>query len=87
MNFPCFGDLYDHLRDTLAAQGLAALECLALESSKRVEDGGEHKHHGRGNQARYSGSNAGPLYSAHRKVESGAQVVCLEFADEGVKFG
>jgi len=33
--------LYDHLRNTLASECLAALELLALEASKRIKDGGE----------------------------------------------
>lgn len=83
----CSRRLDDHLRDALSTQRLAALECLALETSKRVEDGREEQDHGSSDQAGDSRGNASPLYCAHGGVESGAQKVGLELANESVEFG
>lgn len=87
VTFACPHCLYDHLRDTLSAERLAALECLALESGKRIEDGCEHQHHSRCDQAARPLRNARPLYDAHAKVESGAEIVGLEFPDKSIELG
>jgi hypothetical protein len=56
----------------MSAQSLAALERLALETSKRIEDGSERP-------------DADPLYSAQHGVEPSAHVIRLNLADEGIE--
>ena len=85
--FPQLCLLYNHLRDTLSTQSLAALERLSLQSSKCVEDGSEHQQHGCGNQASHPRGDAGPLYSAASGVECSAEVVGLDLSNKGVEFG
>lgn len=79
--------LYDHLRDTLTTQGLAALELLALESSKRIEDGSYHQEDRSNDQARRLWPDADPLYCTHDKVDCGAHIIRAEFTDECVELG
>jgi hypothetical protein len=79
--------LYDHLRNTLSTQCLAALELLPLEASKRIEDGSNQQKYSGNNQAGCLGPDADPLHCAHYKVDGGAHVVGSEFADEGIEFG
>lgn len=77
--------LDDHLSNALSAQGLAALECLTLEASKRVEDGGEREEDGAYDQACCLRPNADPLYSAQHGVERSAHIVCLNLAHETIE--
>lgn len=77
--------LYDHLRNTLTTKRLAALELLALEASKRIEDGRKQQEDGCHNQAGSHGPDADPLNSAHHKVDGSAHIVGAEFSDEFVK--
>ena len=79
--------LYDHLRDTLSAERLAALERLALETSKRVEDGRKQQKECRDDQASHHGQQTEPLHNAHDQVDGSTHVVCLESANEAVEFG
>ena len=79
--------LDDHLGYALPAQSLAALERLALETSKRVEDGGEGQEDGADDQAGRLRPDANPLYSAQHGVEPSAHVVRLNLADEGIELG
>ena len=79
--------LDNHLGYTLSTQSLAALERLALETSKRVEDGGEGKEDGAYDQTGRLRPDADPLYSAQHGVESSAHVIRLNLADEGVELG
>lgn len=79
--------LYNHLRNALAAERLAALELLALEAGERVEHRGQQQEDGRHNQARRHGPDADPLYGAHDKVDGGAHVVGAEFADKLIELG
>lgn len=79
--------LDNHLGYALSTQGLAALERLALETSKRVEDGGEGEEDGADDQAGRLRPDANPLYSAQHGVEPSAHVVRLDLADEGIELG
>jgi hypothetical protein len=77
--------LYNHLRNTLSAKRLAALELLALEAGKRIKDGRKQQEDGCHNQAGSHGPNADPLYSAHDEVDGSAHVVRAELPNEFVK--
>jgi hypothetical protein len=77
--------LYDHLRNTLSTQCLAALELLTLEASKCIEDGGDHQEHCGNNQASRLGPNADPLHRAHHKVDGGAHIIGAKFADKSIE--
>lgn len=79
--------LDNHLGYTLSAKGLAALKRLALETSKRVEDGGEGKEDGADDQAGRLRPDADPLYSAQHGVEPSAHVICLDLTDKGIELG
>lgn len=79
--------LYDHLRNTLSTQRLAALESLALEAGQRIENRRNQQEDGANNQARCLGPDADPLHGAHDKVYGGAHVVGAELADEGIELG
>jgi len=79
--------LYDHLCNAVAAESLAALECLALDTSKRIEYGGDQQENGRSDQTGGHCGKAGPLDGAHAKVDESAHIVGLEFANESVKLG
>lgn len=79
--------LYNHLCNALASQCLAALELLALESSKRIEDSSDQQKDCRNNQACCHGYDADPLYCTHGEIDSGAHVVRTEFANEGIELG
>jgi hypothetical protein len=79
--------LYDHLRNPRATECFAALECLSLEASERVEDRGEEQKDGSDNQAGGLGPDAYPLHSAHDEVDGRAHVVGFEFANEAVELG
>lgn len=78
--------LYDHLRDTLSTERLAALERLPLDASKRVENSRNQQEDSGNHQASHQRPEADPLYDAHDEVDGCAHVVCLEFAYEGVEF-
>lgn len=69
----------------MSAQSLAALERLALETSKRVEDGSEGQEDGADDQAGRLRPDANPLYSAQHGVEPSAHVIRLNLADEGIE--
>lgn len=79
--------LYDHLCHTLATEGLAALELLALDACERIEYRGEQEEDGGNDQASSLWPDADPLYGAHDEVYGGAHVVGAELADEGVELG
>lgn len=79
--------LDDHLGYTLSTQSLAALERLALETSKRVEDSGERQEDSTNDQACWLRPDADPLYSTQYGVETSAHVVCLDLTDEGIELG
>jgi hypothetical protein len=81
---PSFLD--DHLCNALSTKRLAALELLALETSKRIEDCSKHQEDGCDNQACGHGPDADPLYGAHHKVDGSAHVVGAKLADEFVEF-
>jgi hypothetical protein len=78
--------LDNHLGNTLSTQGLTALERLALETSKRIEDGSERQEDGTDDQACCLRPNADPLHGAQHGIEAGTHVVCLDLADEGIEF-
>ena len=71
----------------MSTQGLATLERLALDTSKCVEDGGDHEKDGSDDQARCLRPDADPLYNAQYGVESSAHVVRLDLADKAIEFG
>lgn len=50
--------LYNHLRNALTTQRLAALELLALDRRQQVEDGSKHEQHSRRNQSRSTNRQA-----------------------------
>lgn len=77
----------DHLRDTLAAKGLAADKLLALQTSQRVEEGGDREDDGGGDETRRASYETNPLDSTHGGVHGGAHVVGGEAADEGIELG
>jgi hypothetical protein len=79
--------LDNHLGYALSAQSLAALECLALETSKRIEDGGEGQEDGADDQAGRLRPDADPLYSTQHGVEPSTHVVRLDLTDEGIELG
>lgn len=81
------GCLDDHLRDTVAAEGLAANKLLALQTSQRVEEGGDREDDGSGNETRGSRYETNPLDCTHGGVHSRAHVVGGEAADEGIELG
>lgn len=71
----------------MATQRLASLERLALETSERIEEGGNKEHDSGRNQTGSIYRNANKLNNTHDSIDSGAHVIGLEFADEGVEFG
>lgn len=79
--------LYDHLSHALSSKCLAALEFLALEPSKRIENRSKQQEDGCYNQTGSLRPDADPLYSTHDKVNGSAHVVGAEFANERVEFG
>ena len=79
--------LDDHLRNSLSTQRLAAYKSLALDTSKRIEYGGDQQENGRSDQTGGHCGKAGPLDGAHAKVDESAHIVGLEFANESVKLG
>lgn len=89
---PCLGrreaelSLYDHLRNTLAAQRLAANKGLALDAGKKVGDSSQAKEHSSRDQARGGAvGQAQPLDNAHDSVGTSAHVVGLDFPDVGIE--
>ena len=79
--------LYDHLRNALSAESLAALERLALYAGQCVEEGSDQQKDGRSNQAAHICHDAYPLYDTHHSIDGSAHVVGAESTDEGVEFG
>lgn len=78
--------LYDHLRDALAAQRLAADKGLALDAGKKVGNGSQAKEHSSRDQARGGAvGQAQPLDDAHDSVSARAHVVGLDFPDVGIE--
>lgn len=78
--------LYDHLRDTLSAESLAADESLPLNSCKRIESGRNGKDDSSGNETGRMDDDAEPLHDGHGEVDSSADVVGRDAADERIKF-
>lgn len=76
-----------HLRDTVAAEGLAADKLLALQTSQRVEEGSDREDDGSRNETRGARYETNPLDSTHGGVHSRAHVVGGEAADEGIELG
>lgn len=76
---------YNHLRNALASENLAASEIVSLQSSEAVEDGRDEKENGGNNQGRGASNNADPLNGAHCEVHSCAHVVGRETADKRVE--
>lgn len=78
--------LYDHLRNALSAQRLAANKGLALDAGKKVGHSSQSKEHSSGNQARGGAiSQAQPLDQGHDGVGTSAHVVGLDFPDVGIE--
>lgn len=78
--------LYNHLRNALAAQGLATDKGLALEGSEEVADGGQQQEDGRGNQAGGILDDAEELDETHDAVSGRSEVVGRDLADEHIEF-
>lgn len=79
--------LYNHLRNTRAAQGLASDEGLALDTGKGIARGREGEDDGGGNQGAGGNDDAEPLDDRHAGVGGGAHVVGRDLADRGVEGG
>lgn len=77
--------LDDHLGNTSAAESLAANKGLAANSSKEVAQSREHEEHSEDDQGAGSNSEADELDRRHNTIGSGAQVVCGNLSDKGVK--
>lgn len=78
-------DLYNHLGDTVTAQGLAANECLSLDACKAVADRRKKQENSRGDERRAPVDTAHELDDGHDKIGGGTHVVCRNSADEGVE--
>lgn len=79
--------LHNHLRDTLATQGLAANKFLLCDGGKAIEYSRDQEEHGGGDQARRSADKTDPLDSAEDHVDGGAHGVGGEAADELIELG
>lgn len=77
--------LDDHLGNTSAAESLAANKGLAADSGEEVAESREHEEHGKNNQGAGSNSEADELNRRHDAIGGGAQVVCGNLSDKGVK--
>lgn len=83
---PCIA-LDNHLGNTLAAEGLAADEGLALDAGKEVADGGQGEEDTSGNQAGCVDYGAEELDDGHDGVCGGAHIVGRDLADEAIEGG
>ncbi|KAL3962548.1 hypothetical protein ACCO45_004071 [Purpureocillium lilacinum] len=79
--------LDNHLRDTLAAERLAADKGLALDAGQQVADGGEREEDTRGDEGAAAEGDADEHDGAHDAVGGRAHVVGRDLADELVKLG
>jgi len=79
------GSSYDHLRNALAAQRLAAHKGLALDGGQEVADARDGEEDGRRDEAGGPAQQAQPLGSRHGRIRSGAHVVGRDFANAGVE--
>lgn len=77
--------LDDHLGNTSTAESLAANEGLAANSGQEVAESREHEEHGKNNQGAGGNSEADELNRRHDAIGGGAQVVCGNLSDKGVK--
>ena len=79
--------LHNHLRDSLATQGLAAHEFLLRDGGQSIEYCRDEEEHGRSEQTRRSADKTDPLDSAEDHVDGGAHRVGGEAADKLVELG
>lgn len=86
MLMPASGPLDNHLRDTVATEGLATHERLALDTRQRIADRSEQQEDGRCQERRWRGPDtAQELDDGHDEIGGGAHVVGRDLANEGVE--
>ena len=79
------GPLHNHLRDTLAAERLAADKGLALDGGEQIADGGKGEEDARSDQTRVGPNGAEELQDGHDAVGGGAKIVGRDGADGGIE--
>lgn len=87
INLQDIGGLYDHLRNTLAAQSLAPNKSLAFETSESIANGGKCEDDGSGDQATGRNENAQELDESKYPISGGTHVVGRDPANRGIECG